>query len=199
MSSDAFDDDLMVSVDTTEVTPEDLASRGGGVDDDCKCHLFCQGVQMFREEGKVPNIRVDFKVVACDKPKQVGKMYFHRVYLQTKDKLTGQPGPISAESKKILLRFARGMELITDADLGKPNTPIPFHLLQGRQCCAHVKREAKKDETTKAVIPGEFDYRVNFGEFFPVHHEVVQDYPKDPEVLAMSMPSGTSTVNVDNV
>ena len=190
--------------DLGNITPEDLASKGGMVTEECKAHLAVEKAQQFSEPGKMPHWLIVFRVVAADKPTQVNKFVYHRVYTATKDKETKQPGPLSDESKKIVARFARGMELISDSDLGKPGRFMFSSLgtLVGRQCCVQIKKEQRRDQDTNAKID-EYDYRIPFGEVFPVTHEFVADWPKDPEYLAMAMAarpsSGGTTVDVDDV
>ncbi len=195
MSSTVFDefDDFTTVLDTSDVNPDELDS-GGMVDEEGWYHAIVNKVERFAEEGKLKNLRVDFQVCPGVKSKQKGKMLFHRIYLEgwkTKpsEGVPGETGPLTQGGKKSLLRFAVGMGLIQKEQVGSPKLAIPWSLLEGRQAVINVKKEPRKDQAT-GKENGQFEFRINYGEVYPVHHEKVKDVPKDPEFLALAAASG---------
>lgn len=187
------EDELVFNMDASDVKPEDIDHGGGLVDQEGNYHFVCNGVTKFKEDGKLPNVRVDFQCAAGDHEKQVNKMLFHRIYLASwqtkpnKDKgIEGVLAPLSTESKKILLRFSIGMGIISKEDCGNANLRIPFNLLPGRQMCCKVKKEQKKDSDGKKIE--EFDFRIPYGEVYPVNHPSVEKTPKDGELVSVAPP-----------
>jgi hypothetical protein len=185
----------MFPLDGSDVDESCLKGGGNVVDEECACHFVCNGCTVERSDGQLPSIRVDLMVVASDKPTQLNKIVYQRLYFGKWE--TGPDGkktknmlPAEAKQKGRALTFFGRLRLIDPKEaIGNPNFQIPLHLAAGLQCCGWIKKEQRKDKEGKPV-EGQFDYRLPYGDIWPVDDPHVERIPKNPEYLAMAAAAG---------
>lgn len=120
---------------------------------------------------------------------QRGKIHFHRVYVRkltrgedgsdTPDEL----GPPSEGALKSILRFALGLGIISDTDIGRSDTKIPWSRAENAQCCGELKKEKLTNKQKERGLKERL--QINYGEVYQPDDERVADWPKDEEALAL--------------
>lgn len=176
--------DLDETIDSSFTSADDL-NEGGLVSEECKCHLLVVDVKKEAREGKVPRLRFDLQVQASDKPRQRGRFLYHSINLKkgVYEKKTGKLldlEPLSEGSEKAKLRFALGLGLIAQEDIGKKDLKIPWSKAFQKHCLADLKRGSEiEDKTTHEKKPGFIG--IQYGEVFQLDDERCKDWPRDLE------------------
>jgi len=196
-------------IDTSGFGVEDATPSQGGASCN-KPGMYHVHVKDVKKEGslepdekgnfKTPCIRLDLEILAGTNEDQVGKVIYHRVYQAkaTRDrdgKTVGFEG-LTDKSREQYFRTAFQLGVMDEADIGKDKATVRWSQVQGRQCVVRVD----KDEEDDFKNPGKKRtvYRINFGNFWNVHHEDVKDVPKDPETIQFAG-NAAGTVDVDNL
>lgn len=185
---DIFSDDgfgLNLTIDTTDVTTDSMYS-GAGVNKAGYYHVTASGVEVFKEEGKLPYVKVDLKVEEGDNKDQINKMIYHKIYVKKwADKEKTELAPLEKKQMEGIAKFAYAFGLITDEQLGNPKTNIPLHLIDGHQAIVEVRQD--NDWTDSEGTQRKGGFKIPFNNAWPVHHDRVRDVPKNLEILSMAV------------
>ena len=206
-AADASLDDV---IDASGFTVEDAEPQQGGAA--CsKPGMYHVHVKDAKREGslepnekgefKSPCVRLDLEILAGSESDQVGKVIYHRIYLakarrDPSGKTVGYD-PLTDKSREQYMRTAVQLGVMAKEDVGKQGAPVRWSQVIGRQAVVRVDRDEEddfKDKTKKRVV-----HRINFGNFWEVHHEDVKDVPKDPEAMAMAGNGGASEIDLTNL
>lgn len=176
-----LDQSLNFSIDSSGADPSDVQSRAGGksVDRIGWYHCIITDVKNDTPTDKVglQCLLFECQVVGAGKDvqEQIGRYVYHRVYLQSwLDAAKQNPGPLSDGSRNLVLRFALGIGLIRQEQIGQ-QINIPWAAAMDRQfCCTVEEEEYEKDDGSIKKT-----YKIPFNNVFGVlsdefaHHIVV--------------------------
>lgn len=200
------EDPFETTFDASGFSKEDLESKGGSsINKDGHYHVLFNEPVKEHKEGQVPVVRIDMEVLAGTNADQLGRMHFHRIYLQKKAKdasghETGAIEPISDGSKKNIFKFFTNLGLLTAEDVaGNAKIRLPWERLTNFQAIIEIKNEPyadKNDPTGKKMIDS---YKIPYGcNVWQVSDERVAKVPKDPDSLA-EFTGGGGTVDVSDI
>lgn len=190
-SNPMMNDPLDEVLDTDGMSGEDLDGGGGICDKEGWYHVTVLNIDKNEDEGKLPHYFFGLQILAGDHEDQAGKMIYHRIFnkswIDSSDHDKGMKEP-SEGSKKMKLRFAAGLGLISKEDIGKPNLRIPWSEADGVQAVCKVVKESRGDD------PNKFDFRIPYSEIYQVNDPKVENVPKDQEALdRIGLHSSTGT------
>ena len=184
-----YDDDqdfANFEVPSDDFDANDTQDKGGTVDKPGKYHVVVNDLKYTDEPGKSRQVRIDMQVLAGTESSQVGKMIFHRFYL---DKMQdGKRGPLSVGSRKIGTRFFIGMGLLPPNAADANKVAWPFQKLRGCQAIVEVAPDEYEDETGNNRV----SYKIAFGHTWQPGDDAVADVPVDRDALAVKSAAGTS-------
>lgn len=180
--SDFVDD---FEVDASDFDSSDTEGRGGLVDKAGFYHVVVNDLTLFEEEGKAKNVRVDMQVLNGTDQTQIGKMIFHRVYLNRKD-----GDALTKGSKAITTRLFIGFGLLPKDAAEAETVKWPFSQLKGAQAVVEIKPETYEDRNGDERT----DFRIPFGNVYRFEDEKVADVPVDREALELA---GAAAGDVD--
>lgn len=202
--SDFFDDSLTVNLDGGQVESPDEFYSGNRVSKEGMYHVTATGASLHKDDGKLPTLQIDLMVLDgtdADGGRledQIEKSITHRIFLaRWTDKAKTEQGPLEDKQQKGIRAFAYAFGLVSEADLGKANVAIPFHLIEGRQAVVKVSRE--KDWTDSDGTSRKGGLKVSWNnDAWPVSHERVKDVHKSREALALLVGAGVGGVASDD-
>ncbi len=204
MTTAMLDDELDMDLDTSGFGPEDAkpSTSGGACDKAGHYHVVCNGIKKEGGDNKTPCLRLDLQILAGEHDDQIGKMIFHRVYTaKAKRSKEGQfegLEPLTEGGKRMLLRCAAGFGLISPEDVGSGSVRIPWSQIEMRQAIVQVSAEDRTDMKTGQVTGK--DFKISFGNIWPIGHEDVANVPTDAEALAqLTGGAGVGGANVDDI
>lgn len=189
--SDFFDDNLNINLDGGQVDSPDEFYSGNRVTKEGMYHVTATGASLHKDEGKVPTLQVDMLTLdgtdadGNQLVDQAEKSITHRIFLaRWTDKAKTEQGPLEDKQQKGIRAFAYAFGLISEADLGKKDIQIPFHLIEGRQAVVKVSREKDWVDDKGETRTGGLKISWN-NDAWPIGHERVKDVHKSREALSM--------------
>lgn len=170
MSDPTFD----LDIDSSDIDANQL-DAGGSVNREGWYHFEITDLRRDGEEGKTPSLVFICQVLAGKPDDQVGKKLYHRLYLSQKE-----------GGRRIILKFACGLGLITREQITDTQTRIPFSLSVGRQFVAEVKLEkgTPYDDADGVKQMGKDRYVIPFSQIYDPLDEAVANVPKDSDAIA---------------
>lgn len=197
--SDIFsegDGTLAINLDGGQVESADEFYSGNRVSKEGYYHVDATGASVHREEGKLPVLQIDLHVLdgsdfdGNQLTDQVDRTITHRIFLAGwTDKAKTEQAPLDDKRQKGIRAFAYAFGLISDADLGKANVAVPFHLIAGRQAVVKVQREKDWTDANGQQQKGGLKISWN-NDAWPVDHERVKDVHKNREALSLLVGAG---------
>lgn len=183
-----------ISLSGGEVESADEFYSGNRVTKEGFYHVNGTGLTLHKfdaEKKKLPMVEIDLQVLdgsdleGNQLTEQKDKVINHRIYLAGwEDKLNGVTKPLDDRQQKAIRAFAYAFGLISEADLGKKDVKIPFHLIDGRQAVVKVTREKEWEDDKGNMQKGGLKIAWN-NDAWPVTHDRVKDVHKDREALAL--------------
>lgn len=188
--------------DNSDLSPDKLGKRGGGsVNEDGFYHVVFGEPVPEIGDGKSPCMRVDMKVLAGTKEKQIGKMHFHRINLAKKGSVAGEYLPLSSGSREMLSNFFIHLGLMTADDARAAGCRYPWEKLEFFQAVIEVKNEPydEKDQNGNPTGQKRDSFRIPYGcNVWQVGDERVAHVPKDPDALA-DFTGGAGVGDIDDI